>query len=231
MGRRWVRPQFEKQVRDWRFVIAALALLAAVPSAAAPVSGVVRTTVRLGTTAAQAVVYAEPLDRAVVPKPVRVSLTQKAKTFTPDVLGIPVGSTIDFPNADPIFHNVFSLSAPVPFDLGLYRAGASKSRSFGAAATYRVFCNIHPQMTALVFVVPTPFVTVTGRDGAFSLDLPPGRYRVTAASGRSAPAVKEINVPSAGVRIEKLDLDERAFADEPHKNKFGKEYPKDAYRQ
>jgi plastocyanin len=212
-------------------LVPALVLLTAISSTAATVSGVVRTTVRPETTPARAVVYAEPVDRAVVPKPVRVALTQKDKTFTPDVLGIPVGSTIDFPNADPIFHNVFSLSPPVPFDLGLYRAGASKSRSFAAPAAYRVFCNIHPQMTALVVVVPTPFVTVTSRDGTFSLDLPPGRYRVTVVSGRSAPAVKEVSVPSAGVRVEGLELDERAFADEPHKNKFGKDYPKEAYRQ
>ena len=218
-------------MREWRTLAPALVLLATISSDAAPLSGTVRTTVRAGTTPAQAVVYAEPLDRAVPPKPVRVALTQKGKTFTPDVLGIPVGSTVEFPNEDAIFHNVFSLSPPIPFDLGLYRAGSSKSRSFLTPATYRVFCNIHPQMTALVFVVPTPFVTVTSRDGAFSLDLPPGSYRVTVVSGRSVPAVKEVSVPSAGTRVEGLELDERAFADEPHKNKFGKDYPRAAYRQ
>jgi plastocyanin len=218
-------------MRELRALVPALVLLATISSDAAPVSGTVRTTVRAGTTPAQAVVFAEPLDRAVAPRPVRVALTQKGKTFTPDVLGVPVGSTVEFPNEDAIFHNVFSLSPPIPFDLGLYRAGSSKSRSFRTPATYRVFCNIHPQMTALVFVVPTPFVTVTSRDGAFSLDLPPGSYRVTVVSGRSAPAVKEVSVPSAGTRVEGLELDERAFADEPHKNKFGKDYPRDAYRQ
>ena len=206
-------------------------LLAARPVAAAPVSGVVQTTVRQGTTAAQAVVYAEPLDRPAIPKALKVSLTQKNKSFSPDVLGVPVGSTIEFPNGDPIFHNVFSLSAPAPFDLGLYRAGASKARVFSAPATYRVFCNIHPQMMALVVVVPTPFVTVTGNDGRFTLDLPPGTYRLTVVSGRAAPAVKEVAVPPAGLRVEDLALDERPFRDEPHKNKFGKEYPREAYNR
>ncbi len=211
--------------------LAAALVLAALPVAAAPVSGVVRTTVRPGTTAAQAVVYAEPIDRPAAPKAVKVSLTQKNKSFSPDVLGVPVGSSIDFPNADPIFHNVFSLSPPAPFDLGLYRAGASKARVFSSPATYRVFCNIHPQMMAVVVVVATPFVTVTGKDGAFALDLPPGTYRLTAVSGRAAATMKEIAVPAAGLRVDELALDERPFADEPHKNKFGKDYPRDAYRQ
>ena len=175
--------------------------------------------------------YAEPLDRPAAAKPVKRSLIQKDKSFSPDVLGVPIGSTIDFPNDDPIFHNVFSLSRPAPFDLGLYRAGASKTRVFTAPATYRVFCNIHPQMTALIVVVPTSFVTVTGGDGSFALDLPPGAYRITAISGRAAAVVKEIAVPASGLRVDDLALDERPFRDEPHKNKFGKEYPRQAYRQ
>jgi len=206
-------------------------LLCGTSATAGPVSGVVQTTVRAGTTAAPAVVFAEPLDRTATPKGVKASLTQKDKSFSPDVLGVPVGSTIDFPNADPIFHNVFSLSPPAPFDLGLYRAGASRTRVFSAPATYRVFCNIHPQMTALVVVVPTPFVTVTGKDGSFSLELPPGTYRLTAISGRAAPTVREISVPASGLRVDGLALDERPFSDEPHRNKFGKEYPREAYRQ
>lgn len=219
--------EFEK-----RRLCGALSLfLWATSAAAGPVSGVVQTTVRAGTTATQAVVFAEPLDRPATPKGVKASLTQKDKSFSPDVLGVPVGSTIDFPNADSIFHNVFSLSPPGPFDLGLYRAGASRTRVFSAPATYRVFCNIHPQMTAVVVVVPTSFVTVTGKDGSFSLELPPGTYRLTAISGRAAPTVREISVPASGLRVDGLALDERPFRDEPHKNKFGKEYPREAYRQ
>jgi plastocyanin len=214
-----------------RSIVLFVLLLTAAPATAATVSGVVRTTVRQGTIAARAVVYAEPLDRPAAPKAVKVSLIQKNKSFSPDVLGVPVGSTIDFPNDDPIFHNVFSLSSPAPFDLGLYRAGASKMLVFSAVATYRVFCNIHPQMTALVVVVPTSFVTVTGTDGAFVLDLPPGTYRLTVVSGRAAPIVKEISVPAAGLRVDDLALDERLFRDERHRNKFGKEYPREAYKQ
>ena len=74
-------------------------------------------------------------------------------------------------------------------------------------------------------------LTVTGKDGSFSLELPPGTYRLTAISGRAAPTVREISVPASGLRVDGLALDERPFRDEPHKNKFGKEYPREAYRQ
>ncbi len=113
------------------------------------------------------------------------TLTQKDKTFRPHILGVPIGSTVEFPNEDTIFHNVFSLSGPQPFDLGLYRAGASRSKAFAQAGEYRVFCNIHPQMTALILVVPTPYVARPGPDGRFVLELPPGRYRLDAASQRA----------------------------------------------
>ena len=117
-------------------------------------TGVVRTVARAGVAPATAVVYAEPIDAAATRAPRRFTLAQKNKTFQPRVLAVPVGSTVDFPNNDGIFHNVFSLSGPQPFDLGLYRAGETRVRTFTAAGTYRVFCNIHPQMTAIIVVAP-----------------------------------------------------------------------------
>jgi hypothetical protein len=158
-------------------------------------------------------------------------MAQKNKTFTPAVLGAPAGSTVEFPNQDAIFHNVFSLSSPAPFDLGLYRAGASKSRVFSEPATYRVFCNIHPQMTAVVVVAPTPFVTTTDRDGRFTLALPAGRYRVTATTGRGTPVTEDIVVAAAPQTMAAMQIDERALVEPPHTNKFGKPYAKEAYRR
>jgi hypothetical protein len=145
------------------------------------------------------------------------------------VLAIPVGSTVEFPNQDPIFHNVFSLSPPAPFDLGLYRAGASQKRVFARAGTYRVFCNIHPQMTASIFVVPTPYVTTAGADGRYTLDLPPGRYRITAHSDRSTPVAIEITVAAGASVAPGLVLDESRYVALPHKNKFGRDYAASAY--
>lgn len=178
-----------------------------------------------------AVVFAEPLDRAAPLRPAKVALGQKDKTFAPGVLAVPVGSTVDFPNDDPIFHNVFSLSAPAPFDLGLYRAGSTKSRTFSKAGSYRVFCNIHPQMAAFILVVPTPYVTMAGSDGSYTLDLPPGAYRLTARSDRAAPVSVEITVGAGALAAPSLTLDESAYVASPHTNKFGKDYPLSAYER
>jgi plastocyanin len=200
-------------------------------ASAGPVSGVVRTTVRSGTVAATAIVYAEPIGATAPRQPGTFVLRQKNKTFLPRVLGVPAGSSIQFPNDDLIFHNVFSLSGPQPFDLGLYRSGEAPSRTFTQPGTYRVFCNIHPQMSALLVVVPTPHVALVGRDGRFVLDLPPGRYRLTATSDR-ASAVSVDVVAEAGVSTAAdLTLDESKWVAVQHKNKFGKDYPAASYKQ
>jgi plastocyanin len=210
-----------------------LAAMATVPAAAlaGPVSGTVRTTTRPGITPASVVVYAEPIDAAAPRRPAQLSITQRNKTFLPPVLAAPVGSTVSFPNQDTIFHNVFSLSGPEPFDLGLYRAGDSRDRTFTRAGTYRVFCNIHPQMTALLVIVPTPFVTVAGKDGRFVLDLPQGRYRLTAMSDRASPVSIEIVTTGGASVAPELMLDESAWIATQHKNKFGQDYPAAAYKR
>jgi plastocyanin len=208
-----------------------LSVLLPVASAAGPVSGVVRTQVRPGAVPATVIVYAEPIGTQAPRQSARFSLRQKNKSFQPRVLGVPIGATIDFPNDDMIFHNVFSLSGPQPFDLGLYRSGQSPSRTFTQAGTYRVFCNIHPQMSAVIVVVPTPHVALANRDGRFVLDLPPGRYRLTAESERASPASIEISADAGATVAPELTLDESGWVAAQHKNKFGKDYPKAAYKQ
>jgi plastocyanin len=194
------------------------------------VTGVVRTRTRPGTTPAVTVVYAEPLDSSPPRTPRRVSLGQKNKTFQPRVVTVPLGSTVDFPNDDLIFHNVFSLSRPQPFDLGLYRAGDSRSRTFTSPGIYQVFCNIHPQMSAVIVVAPTPYTTVASPDGRFTLEVPDGRYRLTALSER-APAVSVEVTSGQGTSIAPdLTLDESTWVFAPHKNKFGQDYAATAYR-
>lgn len=182
-------------------------------------------------TAARAIVFAEPLDGAAPKHPGRFTLSQKGKAFSPRLLVVPVGSTVEFPNEDLIFHNVFSLSTPAPFDLGLYRAGASKSRLFAQPGLYRVFCNIHPQMTALIAVVATTHIATADANGAFTLDLPAGRYRVTAVSERGAVGTQPLQVTagddapaSVTLQVDDSQLPAR------HTNKFGQEYAADAWR-
>jgi plastocyanin len=224
-----MRPVFRRTAPAFTLLVATLVLPAA--AAGGPVSGAVRTTTRPGVSPAPAVVYAEPLDTAAPRRPADIALAQRNKTFIPPVVAAPVGSTVQFPNHDTIFHNVFSLSTPEPFDLGLYRAGASRSRTFARAGTYRVFCNIHPEMTALVMVVPTPYVVVAGADGRYTLDLPPGRYRLTAVSERAQPVSAEV-VTTAGASVApELVLDESAWVATQHKNKFGQDYPAAAYKK
>jgi hypothetical protein len=216
-----------------RILTIVLTLAALVPdvAGAGPVTGSVRTLTRSGAPPSSAIVYAEPLDATPLRKPGSFSLTQKEKTFRPHILAVPVGSTVEFPNEDTIFHNVFSLSGPQPFDLGLYRAGASRSRAFAEAGEYRVFCNIHPQMTALILVVATPHVARPSPDGRFVLDLPPGRYRLTAVSQRAAPVSAEVIATAGTVDAPVLTLDESSWIDARHKNKFGQDYPAAAYKR
>src|SRR5919106_5808667 len=143
----------------------ALCLVATANGTAGAVTGIVRTVAREGVVPSMAIIYAEPIDAPAPRTPRRVTLGQKNKTFQPRVLAVPAGSTVDFPNNDLIFHNVFSLSGPQPFDLGLYRAGESRSRTFTEPGSYRVFCNIHPQMTAVIFVTPSGLTTSASPDG------------------------------------------------------------------
>jgi plastocyanin len=209
----------------------AACVLAASHAAAGPVNGTVRTVARPGVVPSTIVVYAEPLDAPASRAARRVTLGQKNKTFQPRILAVPVGSSVDFPNNDGIFHNVFSLSGPQPFDLGLYRAGETRQRTFTAPGIYRVFCNIHPQMTAIIVVTPSAFTTVAGADGRFTLELPPGRYKITALSERAA-AVSVDATSTAGVStVADVTLDEASWSFVQHKNKFGQEYPAAAYQK
>jgi plastocyanin len=198
-------------------------------SAAEPVSGTIQTRVRPGASAAPPVVYAERLDAPTPERPGTFTIAQKSKAFTPRVLVVPSGSSVSFPNEDPIFHNVFSLSAPQPFDLGLYRAGAAKTRTFTQPAVYYVFCNIHPQMVAFLVVAPSAWVATAGADGTWHLDLPVGMYRITALSERASPVAIEVTVGKGGTEAPPIALDESVAVVAPHLNKYGKPYPKSAY--
>ena len=209
----------------------AICLLLVTDAGAGPVTGIERTTGRPDLPPATAVVYAEPIDAAAPRAPRRFTLAQKNKTFQPRVLAVPLGSLVDFPNNDGIYHNVFSLSGPQPFDLGLYRAGDTRQRTFTAAGTYRVFCNIHPQMTAIIVVAPSGFTAAAAPDGRFTLDLPPARYRITALSERSSPMSVETTSTQGASTVPELTLDETAWAFAQHKNKFGKDYPAAAYQR
>ena len=127
------------------------------------------------------VVYLESAPRGAFDQPEagHAVMNQRNETFVPHVLAITVGTTVDFPNGDPFFHNVFSLSKAKRFDLGRYAAGKSKSVRFDRPGVVRVFCDIHSHMNAFVLVFSHRFFDVTDADGRFRIDnVPAGTYTV-----------------------------------------------------
>jgi plastocyanin len=117
--------------------------------------------------------------RAVPPR--RAAIRQRGETFVPRVIAVPVGSTVDFPNDDPIYHNVFSLSRARTFNLGRFPRGESRAVKFDKAGIVKVFCDIHSHMAASVVVFDHPWFTVPDADGNFEIgDLPPGNPQITA---------------------------------------------------
>jgi len=163
------------------------------------------------------------------PAPARTTVMMKGKAFLPRVAVVSVGSTVEFPNQDPIFHNVFSVSGQNRFDLDLYKRPKSGSWTFQAPGVVRVYCNIHPQMSAVVVVVDNPFFSKVQPDGTFTIEnVPAGRHRVKAWHERAGEASVEVAVPDKGTATAgPLRLDATAWKRQQHKNKFGKDYSSD----
>lgn len=112
---------------------------------------------------------------------VRAVIRQKGEEFLPHVVAVPVGSTVEFPNDDLIFHNVFSLSKAATFDLGRYPRGQSKSRTFTTPGVVKVYCHLHSHMNAVIRVFDHPYFAIPDRQGRFRIDgLTPGQYDVVA---------------------------------------------------
>ncbi len=134
-----------------------------------------------------------------------LAVRQADQRFAPHVLAVVKGSTVGFPNDDPIFHNVFSLSKTQAFDLGRYPRGESKSVRFDRAGIVQAFCHIHADMSAIILVLDNPYFTKPDRLGRYSLDgLPPGTYRLVAWHERIQPVVREVAVQAS--RTTRIDF-------------------------
>jgi plastocyanin len=122
------------------------------------------------------------------------TLLQKNRMFAPHLLVIPVGSTVNFPNADPFFHNVFSLFDGKRFDLGLYEAGSTKAVTFSREGVSYIFCNIHPEMSAVVLTLSTSLYDVADSNSAFHLSaVPDGDYELHVwIEGVAQPALSQM---------------------------------------
>ena len=149
------------------------------------------------------VVYLEsaPLGAFERPEPtLHAVMDQRHETFVPHVLAITTGTTVDFPNSDRIYHNVFSLSKPGRFDLGRYAAGRSKSVRFDIPGIVRVFCDIHSHMNAFIVVFSHPFFGVTDADGRYHIDhVPPGTYTLVVWNEGAITDTRSVTVPASGV--------------------------------
>ena len=182
-----------------------------------------------------AVVWLDPAQRAEVPTPPpsghsdHLRLAQYNKSFEPSLLVVPVGSVVEFPNRDPFFHNVFSLFESKRFDLGLYEAGSTRNVVFDRPGISYIFCNIHPEMSAVVIALETRYYGVSNPRGEILIrSVPPGRYVMHVWHQSSLPETlngltREVAIsesePSLGViRVAETTLRQT------HKNKYGRDY-------
>ena len=130
----------------------------------------------------------------------RAVMDQRNETFVPHVLAITTGTTVDFPNSDKFYHNVFSLSKTRPFDLGRYASGASRPIRFDRAGIVRVFCDIHSHMNAYILVFNHPFFAMTDAEGRYRIEnVPPGSYGVIAWNEGTSSEARPIAVADGGV--------------------------------
>ena len=182
--------------------------------------------------ASNVAVWLIPLDVAPPSRPTQPAprLVQRNKAFTPHVLIVQQGASVEFPNEDPFFHNVFSLFAGKRFDLGLYESGSSRAVRFDRPGASFLFCNIHPEMTAVVVVVPTPYYGTSDSAGRVNISaVPDGRYQLKLWHERSSPdelknLERVVTVSSAARVIGPISVSDSGTLTLTHKNKYGQDY-------
>lgn len=162
-------------------------------------------------------------------RPGRFRMEQKNKSFHPHLLVVPLGSTVEFPNLDPFFHNVFSQFNGKRFDLGLYEAGSTRVVHFDHEGVSYIFCNIHSQMAAVIVTLRTPYFAIGTRSGPLEIhDVPPGHYQMHVwAEGADSRQLQDLT-RHIHLGTTQRDLGTirvyvtSSLAD--HKNKFGEDY-------
>jgi hypothetical protein len=180
------------------------------------------------------VVWLTPIGVGATPSIPRVGpmpqIAQKHKNFDPDLLVIQVGTAVQFPNKDPFLHNVFSLFDGKRFDLGFYEAGSSKTVHFDRPGVSFLFCNIHPEMSAAVVAVDTPYFGISDRGGQVSVrNVPDGRYQLNVWYQRSLAAYLKsvsrlVTISDAARSLEPIRIIENPNFSLEHKNKYGQDY-------
>lgn len=179
------------------------------------------------------VVWLNPAAGAVRPGAFRpaqhLRLLQRNKSFDPHVLVVPVGSVVAFPNGDPFFHNVFSLFEGKRFDLGLYEAGSSRDVHFDKPGVSYIFCNIHPEMSAVVVALDTPYYGISDQRGQVVIaNVPSGKYTLRVWYESVLPETlktmtREVTVSEANSTLGVLRFTD-ANLPLAHKNLYGRDY-------
>jgi plastocyanin len=181
----------------------------------------------------EVVIWLTPADRTppVPSQPgKKPQVVQKNKAFHPHLTVVRVGSVVDFPNRDPFFHNVFSLFDGKRFDLGLYEAGATNSVRFDHPGVSFLFCNIHPEMSAVVVAVDTPYYAISDKNGSVSIpSVPDGKYELHVWYERSLPDALKGLTRTVHISGDSHDLGPIVVPQDPgfstaHKNKYGQDY-------
>ena len=177
------------------------------------------------------VVWLEPVSGSAIPAGARhAEMIQKDKTFRPHVLPVLVGTVVDFPNYDLIFHNAFSNYNGQIFDIGLYPPGSTRSIAFRREGVVRVFCNIHPTMSAVIVVLKSPYFAVSNKSGLLQISgVPPGSYRMHVFHERAtdqtlSALTRVIEISGDREQLPPISVSESGYLQLPHKNKYGKEY-------
>lgn len=176
------------------------------------------------------VVWLEPVGPSPPPLPGKFILDQRNKRFLPHILTVPVGSQVDFPNHDPIFHNAFSNFAGQPFDTGLYAPGTSQKIIFRRPGVVRVFCNIHAQMSAVIVVVPSLYYATSKANGAIRIEnVPDGEYTMRVfherATEKTLNALDRRIAVTGNLDVGTVKISEIGYLEVAHKNKHGRDYP------
>ena len=153
-----------------------------------------------------------------------VIVKQIGKTFIPDLIAVTAGGTVSFPNGDPFLHNVFSPTSERAFDMGSYKQGDTRTRTFPKPGVIDIYCNIHPEMSATLVVLPNTRFAPADNAGRFELKVPAGTWTLFAYSRRaSRPSSTKITVGEGSTLDITLKLDE-VPRDFKHRNKYGETY-------
>lgn len=181
------------------------------------------------------VIWLTPLDKSLAAPPVpgNFVMVQHDKMFSPHLQVMPVGSSVSFPNRDPFFHNVFSFFNGRRFDLGLYQSGQSRSVVFNRVGVSYIFCNIHPEMSAVIITLDTPYYGLADEHGDIRIpDVLPGNYSMQVWSEAISPdAMKTLArhvtvTENANTDVGKVTIHIAPGTLSEHLNKFGQPYEK-----